>query len=387
MFNSEIVDKLRTQQTPFYYYDLELLRQTVIKAKEAAEKYGFTNHYALKANANPRILTIIRESGFGADCVSGNEITRALETGFSPDHIFFAGVGKTDDEINLALDNGIGCFNCESLPELEVINQLAEAKNLVAPVALRLNPNIDAQTHHYITTGLDENKFGISIAQLDDVCSKMKELPNIKFMGIHFHLGSQITDLNVFRQLCLVINDLQTKFDEYELPIEIINVGGGLGVNYKNPDIEQIPEFDTFFKLFSNQLVLRPEQKLHFELGRALVAHCGSLITRVLFVKPGISKTFLVVDAGMTDLIRPALYQAYHQVVNLTSSEPSEQYDVVGPICESSDVFSKNTHLPKSQRGDLLAYRTAGAYGETMASCYNLRTLIQAVYSDDFQEI
>jgi len=387
MFNSEIVDKLRTQQTPFYYYDLELLRQTVIKAKEAAEKYGFTNHYALKANANPRILTIIRESGFGADCVSGNEITRALETGFTPDHIFFAGVGKTDNEINLALDSGIGCFNCESLPELEVINQLAEAKNLVAPVALRLNPNIDAQTHHYITTGLDENKFGISIAQLDDVCSKMKELPNIKFMGIHFHLGSQITDLNVFRQLCLVINDLQTKFDEYELPIEIINVGGGLGVNYKNPDIEQIPEFDTFFKLFSNQLVLRPEQKLHFELGRALVAHCGSLITRVLFVKPGISKTFLVVDAGMTDLIRPALYQAYHQVVNLTSSEPSEQYDVVGPICESSDVFSKNTHLPKSQRGDLLAYRTAGAYGETMASCYNLRTLIQAVYSDDFQEI
>jgi len=387
MFNSEIVDKLRTQQTPFYYYDLELLRQTVTKAKEAAEKYGFTNHYALKANANPRILTIIRESGFGADCVSGNEITRALETGFTPDHIFFAGVGKTDNEINLALDSGIGCFNCESLPELEVINQLAEAKNLVAPVALRLNPNIDAQTHHYITTGLDENKFGISIAQLDDVCSKMKELPNIKFMGIHFHLGSQITDLNVFRQLCLVINDLQTKFDEYELPIEIINVGGGLGVNYKNPDIEQIPEFDTFFKLFSNQLVLRPEQKLHFELGRALVAHCGSLITRVLFVKPGISKTFLVVDAGMTDLIRPALYQAYHQVVNLTSSEPSEQYDVVGPICESSDVFSKNTHLPKSQRGDLLAYRTAGAYGETMASCYNLRTLIQAIYSDDFQEI
>jgi len=368
-------------ETPFYYYNLELLNNTLKSLVKESTKYNYNVHYALKANSNKEILETIKSYGLGADCVSGNEILAAKDIGFSSNDIVFAGVGKSDKEINIALDNNIFCFNCESIPELEVINELAIEKNKIAQVALRINPNVNAKTHHYITTGLEENKFGINRWELDDVISTLSNLKNIKLIGLHFHIGSQITDLSVFKGLCLRVNEIQQWFYSNHIIPEHINVGGGLGVDYENPEKNAIPDFKQFFKIFNDCLELRPQQKLHFELGRAIVAQCGTLLTKVLYVKKGVNTSFAIVDAGMTELLRPALYQAYHKIENLNStSSINERYDIVGPICESSDCFGKALMLPKTSRGDLIAIKTAGAYGEVMASQYNLRDLVKAKY-------
>lgn len=376
------VDKLKGLETPFYYYNMDLLKRTLKVVKEETKKYGFYQHYAVKANANRRILEIIASDGFGVDCVSGNEIKAAVNAGFPASKIVFAGVGKTDKEINLALDLNIFCFNVESLPELEVINELASKKGKIAQVALRINPNIDAHTHEYITTGLNENKFGFSIAMLDEVLDRIVQLKAIRLNGIHFHVGSQIEDLTVFEELCDKVNEIQIYFEEKEIKLEHINVGGGLGVNYENPDENQIPDFEKYFAIFHKGLKLREGQIVHFELGRAIVAQSGALITRTTYVKQGEEKTFVIVDAGMTDLIRPALYQAYHKLENISSDLPLVEYDVVGPICESSDVFGKNYKMNETKRGDLIVIYSAGAYGEIMASQYNCRELPKAYYSD-----
>ena len=377
------IEKFKQLSTPFYYYDTQLLRNTLSEINKEAGKHDYHVHYAVKANANNRILSIIRENGLGADCVSGGEIKAALKAGFPADKIVFAGVGKADWEINLGLDAGIFCFNVESVPELDVIDELAAAKNIVAPVALRINPNVDAHTHHYITTGLSENKFGISLTHLDQVLDHLSELNNIRLIGLHFHIGSQITDMDAFKSLCIRINEIQERLYQRMLIVDIINVGGGLGVDYENPDRNSIPDFRRYFEAFYKHLKLRPKQKLHFELGRAVVCQCGSLITKVLYVKEGVNKKFVIVDAGMTDLIRPALYQAYHKIENITSDKAEEEYDVVGPICESSDCFGKIVSLNQTRRGDIIALRSAGAYGEIMASQYNCRHLPQAYYSDE----
>lgn len=381
MFNSKEIERFKGILTPFYHYNLELLKETLVSLTKESNKYNYQVHYALKANTNDKILNIIRDFGLGADCVSGNEIKKAIECNFSSDDIVFAGVGKTDQEINIALDNDIACFNCESIPEMEVINELAQKKNKIASIALRINPNVNAKTHHYITTGLEENKFGINRWELEDVLVALKRLAHLKLVGLHFHIGSQITDLSVFNGLCLRVNEIQKWFYEHKIIVDHINVGGGLGVNYENPDEHLIPDFASYFKLFHDFLELRPNQQLHFELGRSIVAQCGNLITKVLYVKEGINTNFAIVDAGMTELLRPALYQAFHQIENLTpTSKQKERYDVVGPICESSDCFAKALLLPKIQRGSLIALRTSGAYGEVMASQYNLRDLVKAVY-------
>lgn len=376
------IDKLKGIETPFYYYDMDLLKRTLKVVKEETKKYGFVQHYAVKANANRRILEVMASEGFGVDCVSGNEVKAAVNAGFPASKIVFAGVGKTDKEINLALDLNIFCFNVESLPELEVINELAHKKGKLAQVALRINPNVDAHTHEYITTGLNENKFGFAMAHLDEVLDKLSSLKAIKVIGLHFHIGSQIEDVTVFEPLCERVNKLQDYFEERGLKLEHINVGGGLGVDYENPDEHPISDFQSYFALFNKNLKLREGQIAHFELGRSIVAQCGSLVTRVTYVKHGESKVFAIVDAGMTDLIRPALYQAYHKVENISSDLPAKKYDVVGPICESSDVFVKDYELNETQRGDLLVLRTAGAYGEIMASQYNCRELPKPYYSD-----
>lgn len=376
------VDKLKGIETPFYYYDMDLLKKTLKIVKEETKKYGFIQHYAVKANANRKILEVIASEGFGVDCVSGNEVKAAVNAGFPASKIVFAGVGKTDKEINLALDLNIFCFNVESLPELEVINELASKKGKLAQVALRINPNVDAHTHEYITTGLNENKFGFSMAHLDDVLKKLQSLKAIKLIGIHFHIGSQIEDVEVFKPLCERVDELQNYFEEKGVKLEHINVGGGLGVDYEMPDTHPISDFESYFALFHQNLKLREGQVLHFELGRSIVAQCGALVTRTTYVKHGESKTFVIVDAGMTDLIRPALYQAYHKIENISSVLPAQQYDIVGPICESSDVFAKDYELNETQRGDLLVLRSAGAYGEIMASQYNCRELPKPYYSD-----
>jgi len=378
-----MLKRFETLETPFYYYDLDILENTLKALTKESAKYNFHVHYALKANANNEILEIIKQYGLGADCVSGNEVLKAAEVGFHKSKIVFAGVGKTDKEIKIALDNDIFCLNCESIPEIEVINDLAKQKNKIANIALRINPNVDANTHHYITTGLEENKFGINMWEIDKVLETVSNASNVKLIGLHFHIGSQITDLNTFKSLCIRVNEIQEKFINKNIIVEHINVGGGLGINYQNPEDFLIPDFKSFFKLFHDLLELLPNQEVHFELGRAVVAQCGSLISRVLYIKEGVNTNFAIIDAGMTELIRPALYQSVHKIENLSTQEKTvERYDVVGPICESSDSFAKSLMLPKTKRGDIIAIRSAGAYGEVMASQYNLRNLVKGIYSN-----
>lgn len=374
------VEAFSERQTPFYYYDTALLRETLRALNDECRKHAnFHVHYAIKANANAKVLGIVSEAGLGADCVSGGEVRTALEAGFPASKIVYAGVGKSDWEINLALDNDIFCFNVESLPELEIINELAVAKGRVARVCLRINPNVGAHTHANITTGLAENKFGIAMNDMEAVIEAARSMKNVRFLGLHFHIGSQILDMGDFEALCNRINDLQNNLEKRQIRLEHINVGGGLGISYDHPNHLPIPDFKAYFDTFARKLRLREGQQLHFELGRAIVAQCGSLITRVLYVKQGAAKKFAIVDAGMNDLIRPALYNAFHRIENLSSDEPDDIYDVVGPVCESSDVFVKAYSLNACHRGDLLAIRSAGAYGEVMANEYNCRKKISAV--------
>jgi diaminopimelate decarboxylase len=377
------IDKFDGLRTPFYYYDCDVIRKTVEELRRWSQQPIYHIHYAVKANANNRILKFLSSKGLGADCVSGGEIEAAINAGFKPSEIVFAGVGKADWEIELALEKGIFCFNVESLPELEVINTLAAKHNKKAPVAIRVNPDVDAHTHSYITTGLKENKFGFNLSQIDEAIAFIQQSGNLQLIGLHFHIGSQITDMTVFQHLCISINEIQESLAQKGVTVEHINVGGGLGINYHHPNHIPIADFEGYFKVFGLYLKLRPEQQVHFELGRAVVAQCGSLITEVLYVKQGETKRFVITDAGMTELIRPALYDAYHHIENISSEAEMELYDVAGPICESSDVFGKDVLLNRTNRGDKLAIRSAGAYGEVMASRYNLRQLPYAVFSDD----
>ena len=376
--------ELSSYATPFYYYDLKLLDDTLGAINEAIDGTNFKVHYAIKANANDEILTRVKAKGLGIDCVSGNEVRKAIDSGFLAKNISFAGVGKTDEEIEYGLDHDIFTFNVESLAELKVIDELAKEKQKVAGIAIRLNPNVNAKTHHYITTGLEENKFGINAWELPELFEMLPTLENINLKGIHFHIGSQINDLTVFKSLCNRVNDFQKQFKDRGIALDHVNVGGGLGVNYTNPDEESIPDFNSFFQVFKDFLVVEPGQEVHFELGRSVVAQCGSLISKVLYIKEGIKTNFAIIDAGMTELIRPALYQSYHKIENIsaTSKENSKKYDVVGPICESSDCFGKAISLPETKRGDLIAIRSTGAYGEVMSSFYNLREKAKAFYSE-----
>ncbi len=368
------IEKFNTLRTPFYYYDTALLDKTLEAIKQELRPNHHV-HYAMKACTNPKVLRHIVDAGFGADCVSGGEIQACLDAGFPADKIVFAGVGKSDWEIELALKAGIFCFNVESVPELDIINELAGQQHQTARVAFRINPNVSAHTHTNITTGRAENKFGISMEDMVDIVLRTREMSNVECIGLHFHIGSQILDMEDFVTLSLRINELQEMLESYGIVLPNINVGGGLGIDYEAPDLHPIPEFKKYFDTFRQYLRLRPKQQLHFELGRSIVAQCGTLVSRVLYIKQGAVKKFLIIDAGMTELIRPALYGAYHKVENLTSAEGETTYDVVGPICESSDVFVKDYRIPVSRRGDLIALRSAGAYGEIMASQYNCRTL------------
>ncbi len=409
MFGNKDISKFTNEETPFYFYDLGLLQKTLQNCADAASKYNYHVHYALKANVNPKILDRIKSVRFGADCVSGGEVRKAIETGFDAEKIVFAGVGKSDKEINGALDANVFCFNVESIQELEVINELAEKKQKVAQIAIRINPNVDAHTHHNITTGLDENKFGVNAWDLPACAEVLKAAKNVKFVGIHFHIGSQITNLDVYKNLCVRVNEFSNWFANRGFMVEVLNVGGGLGIDYHNPN-GQIPDFEAYFKIFNDFLDVKPHQEVHFELGRALVGQSASLITRALYIKNGKKKNFIVLDAGMTELMRPALYQAYHKIENLTRKsevgsrkseegsqktevgnltpqtsnlKPQIKYDVVGPICESTDCFGKEVELPESFRGDIFAIRSAGAYGEVMSTNYNLRDKLKFVYSED----
>ena len=382
------IESFRNIKTPFYYYDTALLRQTIKTiTDEVAKHEGYHIHYAVKACANPKVLRIIADSGLGADCVSGGEIQACIDAGFPAKTIVYAGVGKADWEIELGLNVGIQYFNVESVAELEVIEEIAARMNKTANVSFRINPDVGAHTHANITTGLSENKFGIAMQDMERVILMAKEMPHIEFVGLHFHIGSQILEMDDFQALSLRINELQDRLEKNGIgPVKNINVGGGLGIDYQDPDAHPIPGFGKFFDTYAQNLKLRPGQQLHFELGRSIVGQCGSLIAKCLYVKQATHLQFVILDAGMTDLIRPALYDAHHHIENLTSQEANTQsYDVVGPICESSDVFQRDCTLPVTHRGDLIALRSAGAYGEIMASQYNCRPLPIGYVTEDFQ--
>lgn len=372
-------------RTPYYYYDTQLLGETLAAIKSETDKHeGWHLHYAVKACANSKVLSQIQQAGFGADCVSGGEIRTCLKNDFPASEIVFAGVGKADWEIELALEAGIQCFNVESIPELEVIAEIAERMGKVANVSFRINPDVGAHTHAHITTGLAENKFGIAKEDMVRVIRVARQMSGIRFVGLHFHIGSQILQMDDFQALCFRVNELQDQLEaEGITDVKDINVGGGLGIDYQNPDGHPVPDFKAYFDTYAKHLKLRPGQHLHFELGRAVVGQCGSLITRCLYVKQTATKEFVIVDAGMTELLRPALYGAHHQIQNLSSTSPERTYDVVGPICESSDTFARDCQLPLTKRGDLIALRSAGAYGETMASQYNCRELPAAYTTED----
>ncbi|MFI3287524.1 MAG: diaminopimelate decarboxylase [Rikenellaceae bacterium] len=380
--------RFESLETPFYYYDLKLLKQTLSVIDSETKNHNYHVHYAIKANADKQVLHAIQKAGLGVDCVSGGEIKAALEAGFPASKIVYAGVGKADWEITLALEVGIGSFNVESLAELKIISEIATKLNKTASVALRINPEIDAHTHHYITTGLKENKFGISLEHLEGVIDAMQELSGVKLVGLHFHIGSQITINEPFELLCKRINTITQNLKAKGIELEIINVGGGLGVNYENPDGEPTADFKGYFDVFKENLEVAERTEVHFELGRAIVCQCGSLITRVLYVKEGVDKRFAIVDAGMTELIRPALYQAFHLIEPLTTTTPEQQaatcsYDVVGPICESSDSFGEDVQLGELKRGDMLAIRSVGAYGASMSMSYNCRRAVESHYCCD----
>ena len=367
--------------TPYYYYDITLLENTLDAALKAASKHGYHIHYAIKANANPVLIRYISNKGLGADCVSGNESSRALECGFKANSIVYAGVGKSDHEIELALQSDIFCFNCESLPEIEVINEIAGRMKKTAQIALRINPNVEAHTHHYITTGIEENKFGIYLYDLKRVMTAVLQMPNIRLIGLHYHIGSQITDMTVFRGLCLRANEIQQQMKEHGLLLPYINFGGGLGIDYDNPEKNNIADFEAYFNTFAQFFEPMPHQEIHFELGRSIIAQCGSLISKVLYVKEGKNRKFIILDAGMNNLLRPALYQAFHKIENISSHLTEEKYDVVGPVCESADCFGKDLSLNATRRGDIIIIHSCGAYGEAMESRYNLRNITGKVYS------
>lgn len=383
MISKQALEAFKNIETPFYYYDMELLRATLEECRSQAGKYGYKVHYAIKANDQQRIVDTVCSYGFGVDCVSGGEIELAVESGFDPAKIVFAGVAKTDAEIRLALKAGIGCFNCESIPEIERIDELAGEMGLRANIAIRVNPDIDAHTHKYISTGLEENKFGISIRAFDTVVETLSAVKNIDFRGLHVHVGSQITEMSVFALACKRTVDLMHRFERAGFPVKSINLGGGLGVDYEHPVANPMPQFDAWFATVNENLPLEPGQELHFEPGRSLVAQCGDLISRAVYVKQGIDRKFVILDAGMNDLVRPALYQAYHDVENLTSGGEMQRYDVAGPVCESSDSWGEGLMVAETHRGDLFAIHSAGAYGQVMAMPYNRRPFAKAYYSDE----
>ena len=392
MLDFNTIEKLDGLATPFYYYDMDLFRKTVDHVAELAASHDIKVHYAVKANVERRLLEYISSKGFGADCVSGNEVLHAHDCGFPAEKIVYAGVGKSDKEIYNALMLGIEAFNCESLQEIYVINEMAHRYGRKANVSVRINPDIDAHTHKYVTTGLYENKFGISQHEFEKLIEIIGKSEHINFIGLHFHIGSQITRVDeVFALECRRVNEIVAYFERNGLKINNINLGGGLGVDYDDPDGSPIADFGTWFRTISENIVRRPDQKVHVEPGRSLVAQCATLISRVLFVKSGETKNFLIMDAGMNDLIRPALYGAYHKIENLSAEMrtffPTHQaYDIVGPVCESSDVWGAGRLLPLSVRGDLMAIRSTGAYGQVMASRYNMKDLAPSVFSDRLDE-
>ena len=397
------IEKLKKYETPYYYYNTSLLNETIAEALRLAKQHNLKIHFSLKSNFNEKIVRLFAShEEIGADCVSGGEVDYSLKF-FPKEKIVFAGIGKTDKEIENAVDNGIFCLNVESYEELENLNEICKRKKKKMNFATRINPNIEAHTHEKIITGLNENKFGIYLEEDENkYYNKIKEVyfnlnnkyEYLNFIGLHFHIGSNILNFTDFAVLCKKIDKIVDKLNDNNISITYLNLGGGLGVDYNETYLHPIPDFEGYFNTYLTNLTclqkIGPNYNgnknitLHFELGRSLIAQSGYVISKVNYVKEGIKKKFAILDAGMNDLIRPAMYDALHQIERVELNDEKEMYDVVGPICESSDVFAKNYTMDKLQKGDYVLIRTAGAYGESMASRYNFRKLIQGYLDYEF---
>ena len=347
MLSRQIASKLRGYETPFYLYDMALLRQTLESVVYESKKYGYKVHYAIKANYDDHLLAVIREYGLGIDCASGNELRKAVEAGFDPKGIVYAGVGKRDKELKYAIEQEILAINCESIQELELVNAFSAEMGKVTDIALRINPDIDPKTNHCIDTGQADSKFGISYEEVLEHAKEIRSLKNINIIGLHLHIGSQIRELHVFENMCNKVNVIVENFEKLGCKFRFVDVGGGLGVNYDVPENEPIPNFASLFSIVHNHLRIG-DREVHFEFGRSIVAECGELITTVLFNKTtATGRKLVIVDASMTELVRPAMYGSYHNIENITAKddEVREKYTVVGTACESTDVFDENVTL------------------------------------------
>jgi diaminopimelate decarboxylase len=365
--------------TPFYCYSTATLERHYRVFAEAFADVPALVCFSLKANSNQAVIATLARLGAGADIVSGGELKRALAAGVAANKIVFSSVGKTRAEMAAALDAGIFCFNVENEPELLALSEVAAGMNRVAPIAVRVNPDVDAKTHHKIATGKAENKFGVPLSRAHEVYARAAKLPGVRVDGVDMHIGSQITELAPFENAAALLAELARELMARGHKLKHVNLGGGLGIPYRAEDIPPLPkDYGAAIKRHTRGLGLQ----LVFEVGRMIVGNAGILVTRVIYVTRGESKTFVVVDAAMNDLIRPTLYDAHHEIVPVRAAPPGAEpivADVVGPVCESGDFLALGRRLAPAKPGDLLAVMTAGAYGAVLASTYNTRPLVPEV--------
>ena len=366
---SKIAEKVGT---PAYVYSLPAFEA---KFREVDQAYKSVPHlvaYSMKTNDNLSVIRALGRLGSGIDVVSGGELFKARKAGIAPGKIVFAGVGKTDEEIAYALQEGIRYFNVESIPEIKAINSIAKKMGKTASIAIRFNPNVDALTHHYISTGKKENKFGVFLGDLEEVMATVRQSTSVRWTGVHAHIGSQMTQTAPLGKSAKVVEQIVLKLRREGFPIYDVNLGGGYGIDYKG---EKPPKASQYASMVL-PVIKRLNAGLILELGRFISGNSGVILTRVVYVKKSGKKTFYIVDAGMGDLIRPVLYEAYHRIAPAEGPQkPVQSVDVVGPICESGDFLAKNRKLPLAKRGDLLVVFSSGAYASVMGSTYNSRPL------------
>jgi diaminopimelate decarboxylase len=374
-----IADIAKQIHTPFYLYSATQLKENFLKYKNAFADQNVLICFAVKANSNLSVLNALGKLGSGADCVSEGEIRKAIAADIPPKHIVFSGVGKTKQELSYALSENIMQFNVESIPELLLLNDVAGMQNKIANVAIRINANVDGKTHYKINTGLKSNKFGIDIDNLTEIVKSLEKLNNIKLQGLSIHIGSQITSLEPYKEAYQIILKTAEMLKSHGCKIEYLDLGGGLGVRYSQENPPEIAEYAELIK----KLFYKSNYKIIIEPGRSIAANIGVLISSVLYIKETKEKTFAIIDAGMNDSLRQSLYDAYHDIVPLSPGNTVTKYDIVGPVCETSDVFSKDKIMPNLNSGDLVAFKDAGAYGAVMSSIYNSRLLIPEVIAQD----
>lgn len=376
--------------TPFYVYSAATLRRHIGLFAEALDWAEHLVCFAVKSNSNLAVLKLLGDMGAGMDVVSEGEYRRALAAGVPGDRIVFSGVGKTRDEMRLALTHGIRQFNLESEPEMRALSHVATEMGVIAPVTVRVNPNVDAKTHAKISTGKSENKFGIPIARARDVYAEIATLPGLKAVGIDVHIGSQLTELEPFRQAYQKVAELTEALRADGHDITRLDLGGGLGIPYERSNFA--PPLPLEYGQMVRETVGHLGCEIEIEPGRLVSGNAGLMVTSVIYVKKGEGQDFLIVDAGMNDLVRPAMYEAHHDIIPVIEATPGQEkarYDIVGPICETGDTFAKRRDLDSLEADDLIVFRSAGAYGAVMASEYNSRPLIPEVLvmGDQFEVI